>query len=533
MQVLEYEVSLTGISPQNVQVGGVQGDHNNAVVEFTLTQELLSDLNSNLPSDHSLRYHVEVTDGSGGFHASELLTLDATYRTITYPIPREVTIAGGIAHISLVASDVGEDSHEDRTLYARSAKLEFIGSSAGTDAAGTYYGEVNGALDALLRAFPVDTEKIKDGAVTTPKLADNAVTSPKIADSSIKNQHIQDYTIQGIKLSGWPGVTVTYAGMDQTTTPGIYAVDTGAVLFVSRRSDDNAVIQNLIDTDMYVKSRVSYNAVTPQWGSWFYRGTVNIQDGSITTAKLANGAVTGNKIAEGALTLDKLSQSLIDDLNAYIINPALSQKLTYREDISSEDQMLSPGVYQAGNATYIVFKDTASTGAVYQIGILPSDDTCMFAYRSKNASGWTDWENLSQDLPAASTSQAGIVQLNNTLTSTSATQALTAAQGKALKDMIDDIPSGGGGGIPFGVCTTAGDATAKTVTLEGFTLEDGAMALIQFGYGNTSKSATLNINGTGAKPIMYSGSTSNVPEIGVPNVVMFVYDNGYYFPVSM
>ena len=37
-------------------------------------------------------------------------------------------------------------------------------------------------------------------------------------------------------------------------------------------------------------------------------------------------------------------------------------------------------------------------------------------------------------LPSASTMQAGTVQLNNTLTSTSTTQALTAAQGKVLND---------------------------------------------------------------------------------------------------
>lgn len=38
------------------------------------------------------------------------------------------------------------------------------------------------------------------------------------------------------------------------------------------------------------------------------------------------------------------------------------------------------------------------------------------------------------NLPTASTSTSGTVQLNNTLTSTSTTQALTAAQGKALQD---------------------------------------------------------------------------------------------------
>lgn len=39
-------------------------------------------------------------------------------------------------------------------------------------------------------------------------------------------------------------------------------------------------------------------------------------------------------------------------------------------------------------------------------------------------------------VPTASTSVAGLVRLNNTLTSTSTSQALTAAQGKALNDAI-------------------------------------------------------------------------------------------------
>lgn len=39
-----------------------------------------------------------------------------------------------------------------------------------------------------------------------------------------------------------------------------------------------------------------------------------------------------------------------------------------------------------------------------------------------------------QDIPSASTSAKGLVQLNDTLTSTSTAQALTAAQGKALQD---------------------------------------------------------------------------------------------------
>ncbi len=47
-------------------------------------------------------------------------------------------------------------------------------------------------------------------------------------------------------------------------------------------------------------------------------------------------------------------------------------------------------------------------------------------------------------LPAATTSTQGVVILNNSLTSTDATQALTAAQGKVLKDSIDSSSFGVG-----------------------------------------------------------------------------------------
>jgi hypothetical protein len=47
----------------------------------------------------------------------------------------------------------------------------------------------------------------------------------------------------------------------------------------------------------------------------------------------------------------------------------------------------------------------------------------------------------SAQLPVATTSTQGIVKLNNTVTSTDATQALTAAQGKVLKDTLDTVAS--------------------------------------------------------------------------------------------
>ena len=56
---------------------------------------------------------------------------------------------------------------------------------------------------------------------------------------------------------------------------------------------------------------------------------------------------------------------------------------------------------------------------------------------SDKTSGTLDGDRVDQ----STTSERGTVQLNNTLTSTSTTQALTAAQGKALKDTADSLAS--------------------------------------------------------------------------------------------
>ena len=89
-------------------------------------------------------------------------------------------------------------------------------------------------------------------------------------------------------------------------------------------------------------------------------------------------------------------------------------------------------------------------------------------------------------LPAATTSVQGAVILNNTVTSTSATQALTAAQGKVLNDQA------------FGI-----GQTSKSKTLVSGTT-----------YTNTTnKPITLSVS--------MSGSSSVVASITVNNFLLF------------
>ena len=84
--------------------------------------------------------------------------------------------------------------------------------------------------------------------------------------------------------------------------------------------------------------------------------------------------------------------------------------------------------------------------------------------------------------------------------------------------------------LPYGVCETAEGTAAKTVTVKGdFTLEEGAIVLVKFTAQNKASSPTLNVNGTGAKPIMRYGTTAASTSTTVSGWVagaiqMFIYD---------
>ncbi|GEM_PF-399969 len=111
-------------------------------------------------------------------------------------------------------------------------------------------------------------------------------------------------------------------------------------------------------------------------------------------------------------------------------------------------------------------------------------------------------------IPAASTSETGLVQLNNTLTSTSTSQALTAAQGKKLQD--EKLPISR-------VQSSPTDTTAGAVTTT-----EGARFAVLANYGAYySSSGGKNIDTlVGGESGLFS--TSN-PGTFPPNFGSFVY----------
>lgn len=61
----------------------------------------------------------------------------------------------------------------------------------------------------------------------------------------------------------------------------------------------------------------------------------------------------------------------------------------------------------------------------------------------------------------------------------------------------------------YGVCSTAADDAAKTVDdVPNFELKEGTVVIVRFVNSNSASSPTLNVNGTGAKPLYRYGSTT-------------------------
>lgn len=80
----------------------------------------------------------------------------------------------------------------------------------------------------------------------------------------------------------------------------------------------------------------------------------------------------------------------------------------------------------------------------------------------------------------------------------------------------------------YGICSTSGGTTAKTVSITGFTLTTGARVMVRFTYANTASSPTLNVTSTGAKAIYYKNAAIPAAYIKAYSLLELVYDGTYW-----
>lgn len=98
---------------------------------------------------------------------------------------------------------------------------------------------------------------------------------------------------------------------------------------------------------------------------------------------------------------------------------------------------------------------------------------------------------------------------------------------------LGQVTGGGGGGggdwsLPAGTSYTTGSASAKTVSISGFTLTTGALVCVDFQYGNTAAAPTLNVSGTGAKTIRVGSALEDPGQIKSGMQHLFRYDGTYW-----
>ena len=75
---------------------------------------------------------------------------------------------------------------------------------------------------------------------------------------------------------------------------------------------------------------------------------------------------------------------------------------------------------------------------------------------------------------------------------------------------------------------TAAATAAKTVALAGFALATGARVLVKFTVTNSAANPTLDVNGTGAKPIQYRGAAIAAGTLAANRTYGFVYTGAQY-----
>lgn len=126
----------------------------------------------------------------------------------------------------------------------------------------------------------------------------------------------------------------------------------------------------------------------------------------------------------------------------------------------------------------------------------------------------------------------GTVLLATPVVDTDITVTLPSRSG-VISILEKDITEYSVNGIKFGtkakadnyaICSNSASTVAKTVTLDGFTLTEGAQITVRFGNGNTASNPTLSVNGLTAKPLILCGANVNTTAIKANDILTFVYD---------
>ena len=159
VRTITFAATSKGVTPTGPQEAGVQGDHNATVVVWQLDDTLIN---------AAYRYRCEYVDGSGGWDTTPYLALESG-NTISVPLPRAWTAAGGCAVIRLCVSEFTE-GREERSIYTLTGRLQY----AGRDSGGAMAEEYEDKLPALIMAVTESMNEAEAAAEAAEAAAEGA-----------------------------------------------------------------------------------------------------------------------------------------------------------------------------------------------------------------------------------------------------------------------------------------------------------------------------------------------------------------------
>nr|DAJ69798.1 MAG TPA: hyaluronidase [Caudoviricetes sp.]DAL00892.1 MAG TPA: hyaluronidase [Caudoviricetes sp.] len=390
----------------------------------------------------------------------------------------------------------------------------------------------------------VDTRKIKvgDGATSYDKLAYVNLTPEEVqslitaANHSHSNKAILDATTASFTDALKTKLDSIAAGANKTI------VDS-AMSSSSTNPVQNKVVQAALDGKVPTTRKVNGKPLSSD---------ITLSAGDVSAiAASAKGAANGvaSLGADGKVPSTQLPSYVDDVLEGYVSDDL---KKFYKDSAKSSEYTGETGkiyvdmnnnkTYRWSGSIYVVISETLALGTTASTAF--AGDKGLVAYNHSQAAHAPSnaekniivgIQKNGADLSVDASRKVNITvptktsELTNNSGFITSSANVASATKLATARAIDGVNFDGSAAIThFGTCSTAAGTAAKVVSLTSFTLVTGARITIKFTVTNTAASPTLNVNGTGAKPIVYRGSAIAAGYLAANRVYEFVYDGTNY-----